>query len=78
MTSALVDEAREAIRNAGPVLSSAALARRWGISRAWAHRLTQDPTFPAPDNYSNDHPMWLASAADAWYFDPIRALRRIR
>jgi predicted DNA-binding transcriptional regulator AlpA len=78
MTSALVEQAREAIGNAGPLLSSADLARRWHISRAHAHRLTHDSTFPEPDSYPNGSPVWLASAADGWYFDPIRALRRVR
>lgn len=56
----------DAIEEVGGIHTIADLARRWGVSRAAAHELSQNEDFPAPLLYIGKSPVYAGHEVDRW------------
>lgn len=54
------------IEEAGGLHTVADLAQRWGITRARAHELTRQASFPEPLLYMGKSAVYLGGEADEW------------
>lgn len=58
--------AYDTVADAGGLVGTADIARRWDISPARARHLVKTDGFPTPLGHINAYPYWLAADVDLW------------
>ena len=69
---------RAFLKQHGPLLNAADIARRWNVSRMRVSQLAARPAFPKPICEIGGNPVWLAADVDAFRAGRVCTVHELR